>query len=191
MLAGVAIIVSPGPATVLVAATGASFGLRSAYRLIAGLVSSMVIIAVAIGSGLTSVVALYPAVLPVLSLTAVVYMLYLAYRIATAPPIVEPGGHPPTFWSGFVLNFINPKAYAAVAALFGGFVLVDSNPIHDAVLKGGGMIGIIVIGHSLWALGGAVIARVVRRRQTFRRINVGFAVALVAAVLASAFGLMR
>ena len=56
------------------------------------------------------------------------YFAFLAYRIATAPPLTENTefGRQPSFAGGVFLSLVNPKAYAAMAALFSGFVLVPN-----------------------------------------------------------------
>ena len=41
-------------------------------------------------------------------------------------------GRPPSFLGGFGLSLVNPKGYAAMAALFSGFVLLRERLALDA-----------------------------------------------------------
>src|SRR5262249_10037988 len=59
-----------------------------------------------------------------------IYMIFLAWRIATAPPLAEKvvaGGGQPTSWGGFLLAVANPKAYLAIAAVFNGITIVPGS----------------------------------------------------------------
>ena len=78
-----------------------------------------------------------PGAAAVVGSLAAAYMIYLAYRIATAPTLAEDSGQgsPPSFGGGVFLALANPKAYAAMAALFSGFVLVRERPEVDAAVK--------------------------------------------------------
>ena len=64
----------------------------------------------------------YPGVARILIVLAVVYMTFLAYRIAMAPPLGERAsqGRTPGFLAGFLLGITNPKGYAVFATLFSG-----------------------------------------------------------------------
>ena len=56
-----------------------------------------------------------------------VYICYLVWKIATAPVLdiqsASPGDSP-GLRDGFILNLINPKAYAAFLSLFSQFLLL-------------------------------------------------------------------
>ena len=136
-IAGFALAGSPGPATLSLAATGAAFGRRGSLGYVAGLTAGMALIMAVTAISLAGLLLALPGVRPVVLTIAAAYFLYLAFRIATAPPLADTatGRRPPTFLAGIVLNLVNPKAYAAVAALFSGFVLVDGGLALDAAAK--------------------------------------------------------
>ena len=181
---------SPGPATLLIAATSAAFGWRRALPLVVGLLGSMVVIMVLVGAGLAEWVLGNPGVAAIGSGFALVYMVYLAYRIATAPPVssrtTEPVQAPPGFRCGFALNFVNPKAYAAVGAAFTGFSIVPRDPLTDVGVKCALSIGLIALGHTLWLAVGETIARFVRSPRSGRALNVAFAACLLVSLVALA-----
>src|SRR6478735_9306811 len=93
LLAGVALAGSPGPATLSLAAAGAAFGARRVNGYLIGIVVGMV---------------------GVVTIAAAVYFVWLAWRIATAPPLIAEGGarQPPSFMGGLGLSLVNPKGYA-------------------------------------------------------------------------------
>ena len=78
-----------------------------------------------------------PGAAPLVTLAAAAYFLWLAWRIATAPPLTASPAGPgtaPRWYEGAGLSLVNPKAYAAMAALFSGHVLL-AGPLAAAELR--------------------------------------------------------
>jgi threonine/homoserine/homoserine lactone efflux protein len=92
-------------------------------------------------------------------------------------------GKPPSFAGGFVLSLVNPKGYAAMAALFSGFVLTREQLALDAGLKIALLTMVIMAVNLLWLLSGAALTRFFREPRSNRIINVAFAVLLLASVV--------
>jgi len=184
ILAGFALTGSPGPATLGLAASGAAFGLRRSLGLLLGALAGILVVMAVTATGLTGLVLAQPVLGPAVSAVAACYMLYLAYRIATAAPIQGASGEsqPPGFGPGLFLGLGNPKAYAAMATLFSGFVLVRASPVGDAMAKIAILLAIIVVVDWIWLLLGSLLTRVLRDPVLGRAINIAFAVLLVASV---------
>jgi threonine/homoserine/homoserine lactone efflux protein len=179
VLAGLALAGSPGPATLSLAATGAAFGARRALGYMAGIVIGMAVVMGIVATGVVSVLLALPGATPVVTVMAAAYFVYLAMRIATAPPLAAGPGRPrrPTF-----LSLVNPKGYAAMAALFSGFVLVRARFELDAAAKAIVLVAIIIAVNTAWLFAGAALTRHFREPRSNRAINVTFAVLLVAFV---------
>ena len=190
LLAAVALAGSPGPATLSLTATGAAFGARRGLLYLGGIVIGMVVVMAIVASGLVGLLLAVPGAATIVSVLAAGYFLYLAWCIATAPPLDEQAGdrRAPTFAAGFLLSLVNPKGYAAMAALYSGFVLVQARVAADIALKMALLVAIMVAVNVAWLLAGASLTNLFRQPDTNRAINVAFAVLLVASVaLALAF----
>src|SRR5215212_8286093 len=137
MLAGLALAGSLGPATLSLTATGAAFGARRGFGYMTGINVGMFAVMVITASGVVGLLLAVPGATPVVSVLAGAYFLYLAYQIATAPPLSDASAEqsPPSLAAGVLLSLINPKGYAAMAALFSGFVLVRERVALDATVK--------------------------------------------------------
>ena len=184
VLVGFALIGSPGPATLSLAATGAAFGARSGLGFLGGIVFGMVIVMIVVASGLAGLLLALPGATPIASTLAALHIVYLAYRIATAPPLVDAAQNQarPSFTGGVLLAFANPKGWAAMTALFSGFVLVAGNLTLNAALMVLILASIMVVTDVNWLLVGASLTRFFREPRLNRLINVSFAVLLVASV---------
>jgi threonine/homoserine/homoserine lactone efflux protein len=185
LLAAVALVGSPGPATLSLTATGAAFGARRGAGYLAGIVAGMVAVMAIVASGVVGLLLAMPGAMPLVTVLAAAYFLYLAWRIATAPPLSEQAGQqcPPTFFGGLLLSLVNPKGYAAMAALYSGFVLVHDQLALDVAAKMAVLVLIITAVNVAWLFAGAALTRLFRRPRTNRAINVAFAVLLVGSVV--------
>jgi len=183
ILAALALCGSPGPATVSLAATGAAFGPRRSLAYMAGIDAGMVVVMSVTAAGVTGLVLAIPGATPVVAVLAALYFVHLAWRIATAPPLGDTApGSEPSFAAGVLLSLVNPKGYAAMAALFSGVVLIRGRPELDAALKLGVLVVIVVSVNAAWLIAGAALTRFFREPRTSRVINVAFAILLVASV---------
>ena len=184
LLAAVALAGSPGPATLSLTATGAAFGASRGAAYLAGIVVGMVAVMAVVASGLVGLLLAVPGATPVVTVLAAAYFLYLAWRIATAPPLSQDAGErrAPTFTGGLLLSLINPQGYAAMAALYSGFVLVHDRLALDVAVKMAVLVLIITAVNVAWLFAGAALTRLFREPRTNRAINVAFAVLLVASV---------
>lgn len=184
ILAGLALAGSPGPATLSLAAAGAAFGAGRGVGYMIGINLGMIAVMAITASGVVGVLLALPGATPIVTILAAAYFAYLAYRIATAPPLVEgTEQRQPSFAGGIFLSLVNPKGYAAMAALFSGFVLVRWDIGLDVAAKITVLAAIIAVVNIAWLLAGATLTRYFRDPGTNRQINVTFAILLIASVV--------
>ena len=185
MTAAVALMATPGPVTLGSAAAGAAFGAR-AFPYVVTLTCGTVTVMVLVAAGVTGLLASAPGAAPVISVLAGTYILYLAYRIATASPVgtLDPAAELPSLAGGYAFAVVNPKAYGAMGALFSGFPLIAGDPVSGAALKVLTLSSFALAVNITWMLVGTALARVMRDPRASRTLNVGFAVLLLASVAA-------
>ena len=182
--AAIALMGSPGPATLSSAAAGAAYRLR-AVPYVAGITLGTITVMVLVAAGVTGLITSLPGAAPVISALAAAYILYLAWRIATAPPVgaLDRQAAAPPFIGGYAMAVVNPKAYGAMGALFSGFPLVPHDPVTDGTLKVALLSGLALAVNATWMSLGAGLARAMQNPRTSRALNVTFAVLLVASVV--------
>jgi len=168
----------------LLPAIGAAFGARRSIGYMLGHNLGMVGVMAVTASGVVGLLLALPGATPVVIGQSSAYFAYLALRIATAPPLVEAAAQrqQPTFLGGFGLSLVNPKGYAAMAALFSGFVLIQGRIDLDVAAKIAVLAIIIAAVNIAWLLMGAAVTRYFREPRSNRIINVAFAVLLIASV---------
>jgi threonine/homoserine/homoserine lactone efflux protein len=116
----------------------------------------------------------------------VAYILWLAYHVATAPPLAAQSetSSAPTLAGGTLLGVANPKAWVAIGAVFAGNHLATS-ATGDAAAKIAVLTVMIVLINASWLMAGASFAPLLRDPRRARMINAALAVALVGATAAA------
>jgi len=184
LLTSLAIMGSPGPATVSLTAAGVAFGMHSSLRYLAGVITGTAVVLLAVAAGLTGALLAVPGVRPALIAVAVAYILYLAYHIATAPPLAPGAAAAPSFAGGLLLGIANPKAWVAIAAVFVS-VRLSTHAVADAASKTVALTAMIVLINTAWLAAGAWVAPVLRDPVRSRRANVVLAAVLVLSTCAA------
>ena len=183
-LAAFPLMGSPGPATMSLAGLGTAYGFRPSTRYLLGIVAGTTAVLVMVATGLTTLLLTEPILVRALTILAAAYILYLAFRIATAPvgPLALHAERAPAFVPGFTLAVANPKAFAAIGAVYAGHTLVAGDPAADAVWKVAALALVIVIVNTLWLAFGAVFSRALTHPVAGRAANIVFAVMLLVSV---------
>jgi threonine/homoserine/homoserine lactone efflux protein len=184
VVAAIAVMGSPGPATISIAAVGGAFGIARALPYLVGLVIGTTGVLVIVAFGLSAALLSLPAIGSALTVAAIAYVIYLAWKIATAPPLaaLDPAAAPPPLWGGVVLGIANPKAYVAIAAVFAANRFA-ADPAADGLAKTLILAVMIVVIHIVWLTAGAVFARLLTNPVVARIVNVGMATAMLLASL--------
>lgn len=189
LLTSLAIMGSPGPATISLVAAGSAYGLRRSLPYLLGIIAGTIAVLLAVASGITAALLAVPALGSALVWVSAAYILWLAYRIATAPPLSEPAAapHAASFAGGTLLGAANPKAWVAIAAVFASARLADA-ATTDATAKVAALTAMIVVICTGWLVAGTSIAPLLRDPRRARAVNVALAAAVVGA---TALALLR
>jgi threonine/homoserine/homoserine lactone efflux protein len=184
VLTSLAIMGSPGPTTISLVAGGSAYGTRACLPYLAGVIAGTMAVLVAVATGITAALLAVPALGSVLLAISAVYILWLAYHIATAPPLSRraAGAAPLTLGSGALLGVANPKAWVAIAAVFAGSTLADG-AVVDAGAKLAVLSLMIVVIHVGWLGIGIPLAPLLRDPRRARVINALLALTLVGATM--------
>jgi threonine/homoserine/homoserine lactone efflux protein len=180
LVASLALMGSPGPATISVAAVGTAYGVRRSLGYLLGIIVGTTLVLIAVATGITAALLAVPAIGSVLIAISAVYILWLAYHIATAPPLPEQseGSDVPSLAGATLLAVANPKAWVAIAAVFASARLADT-ATTDAVAKVAVLSVMIVLIMVAWLLVGASLAPMLRDPRRARIVNTVLAAALV------------
>ncbi len=186
VIATAALLGSPGPATLSLAAVGATSGVSRGLPYYAGILVGLLFAMLGAIAGLATVLGRWPQASLVIQLLGATYILYVAWKIATAPTVTEADSKDirhPGFRDGFILNILNAKAYAAFLALFSQFLLPIDNRVFAYLASATVCFGVAVIVDAAWLIAGGFLQSLFRNPRSARLIRIVFGLLIVASVI--------
>ena len=176
---------TPGPNNIMLAASGVNFGFSRTVPHMVGVTVGFAVLMIACAAGLGLVFATVPSLHLVLKVAGAAYMLWLAYKVATAHVAGEETGalaRPFTFWQAAAFQWINPKAVVAALSAFALYVrpghAASDFPAMLAVLTVA-TVGSVVT----WTGFGVALRRWLGNPAQARIFNVAMALLLVASIV--------
>jgi threonine/homoserine/homoserine lactone efflux protein len=119
-----------------------------------------------------------------LQIIGVLYILYIALKIASAPvhSFETDTKTQPSFIDGLILNLSNPKAYAAIFALFTQFALPYQSNLKSLVTTGLVCLVVAIVIDTAWVLVGSALRRLFAHPVYARPLRLLFAFLILSAV---------
>ncbi len=174
-----AMSISPGPVNMVIVSSGANHGFRRTLPFVSGATIGFTLLLIFVGFSFLQFVNGYPTLMMYLEFIGSAFIIYVGYKIASSSPeITLEKRSVPTFMQGFLLQWLNPKAWIACAsgaALFSDpttptpliafisvyFVVCYASLAAWAIL--GDRVSLILNSHSRirlfnWVMGGMLIA---------------------------------
>ena len=176
---------TPGPSNVLLMATGAQVGVRRGLGCLLGVGVGMAAMMFVVAFGLGSVILETPLVLRVVKWCGAAFLLWLAWKIATAGgPGKRTEGKPVGFAGAAAFQWVNPKSWLVCASAAATFLDRQAG----SALGQSAALGLVFLAACLpsclpWLAFGAAMQRVLRSPRAFRIFNVTMAALLAASVL--------
>jgi len=125
---------TPGPNNAVASYSAFNFGFKKTIPLIMGVGLGYTTLVILINFVLISIFKTYPIIQEIIRILGTVFLVYLAYKIATSNTSNnEKKTNPVTFYDTFVFQFINPKGVMAATTLISKFVDQD-NYISTSVM---------------------------------------------------------
>ncbi len=177
--------ITPGPNNILVASSGVNFGFRATIPHILGITIGYPLMLFIVGIGLAKIFIAVPLIHAILKYVSIVYLLYLAYRIALASAMGEARSSPKpmTFLQAVAFQWVNGKAWVIALGAVTAYTVVDQTLLLQ-ILALTAISIIITLGCvSCWTLFGAVMRRFLHTEKRRRFFNYTMAALLVLSIL--------
>lgn len=187
LLFAIAMTITPGPNNVMVTASGTNFGFQRTLPHIAGIAAGFPVMVVALGLGLAAVFEKFPLSHQVLKVLGGAYLLYLAWRIATASPLSEgePSprrARPLTFLEAALFQWVNPKAWVLAVSALSTYTTGEADRVAQTLVMAAIFAAVCLPCVSAWAVVGTVIGRFLRAPRLLRAFNIAMATLLLASL---------
>lgn len=180
-------LITPGPNNIMLLTSGLHFGMARTVPHMAGVVGGFMLMVILVGLGLGAVFTAYPQVNIIMQYAAAVYLLYLAWKIATAEPMVagqedeRTARKPMSFLAAAMFQWVNPKAWIIVAGAISLYVPHDHYSLGVLIIALiFGVVGIPSV--AVWAGCGSMFREVFSHERYMRPFNWCMALLLVSSI---------
>jgi threonine/homoserine/homoserine lactone efflux protein len=175
---------TPGPNNAMLMASGLNFGFRRGLPHLWGVALGFAVMVLAVGIGLGAVFQAYPAVYAVLKYAGALYLLYLAWQIATASAVEESGdarGRPIGFLEAAAFQWLNPKGWVMAVGAVSAYAAVAQFPFNVALIAFlFGSLGIL--SSATWLGFGTGLKGLLTSPRAVHTVNIAMALLLVASL---------
>ncbi|HZD88993.1 MAG TPA: LysE family translocator [Pseudolabrys sp.] len=176
---------TPGPNNIMLASSGVNFGFARTIPHMAGVAVGFVVLILACGAGLGLVFAAVPALQLAVKIAGGAYLLWLAWKVATAHASGEAGaapGRPFTFWQAAAFQWINPKGLVAALSAI-AIYLRPGHQVRDLAIMLV-VFGLVTVGSvTTWAGFGVALRRILHKPAHARLFNIAMALLLAASIV--------
>lgn len=174
---------TPGPNNILLAASGVNFGFTRTIPHMAGVTLGFFLLLAACAAGLGLVFAVVPVLQVLLKVAGAAYMLWLAYKVATAHLAdARAPARPFTFLQAAAFQWVNPKAVVAALSAIAIYVRPDHQRFDIPVMLLA--FTVATMGSVLtWSAFGVALRGVLRQPSRARIFNFTMALLLVVSIV--------
>lgn len=179
--------ITPGPNNLMLMSSGANFGFKRTTPHLLGVTLGFMLMLVLVGLGIMQLFDLFPPSYLILKVFCIVYLLYLAFKIATsnAQQKASSESKPFTFIQAALFQWVNPKAWAmalSAVSLYAPDKNLTSVLIVSLVF---GLINLPCV--SSWTLLGEKLQHWLASPKRLKAFNYLMAILLIASVMFSLF----
>lgn len=182
--------ITPGPNNIMLLSSGLTFGYKRTLPHILGVVLGFPLMTIFVGIGLGEFFKVYPFAFTVLKVVGILYLLFLAWKIANSRPEVkksDENSKPMKFIAIVLFQWMNPKNWIKIITAMSVYVTsVEHATIQIIIITTIFFLTVLVSANS-WAVGGVVLNKLIKSDKGIKRFNIIMALLLVLSILPSVF----
>jgi len=185
--------ITPGPNNIMIMASGVNFGVNRSLPHLLGICFGFPVMLIMVGLGLSTIFVEYPSLHEVIKVLGLIYLLYLARKIAFSAPASLEGSvsKPFSFSQAAFFQWVNPKAWVMAISAISAFTSPSSGVYIEVLVIS--LIFFLVTFPCVgaWLFFGVGLKRFLRSQNYLRLFNASMASLLVVSVLPVIVGLIK
>lgn len=181
-----------GPNNIMIMSSGVNYGVKASLPHLLGICLGFPIMVLLVGIGFGVVFQHYPWLHLLIKIVGIIYLLWLAWRIASsAPGSIDAVQRPPlTFWQAALFQWVNGKAWVMASGAIAAFTSLAGSFYFDVAQITAAFLLMSFPCVGLWLLFGALLRPLLAKPLPQRIFNVCMALLLVASVAPAAYDLL-
>jgi threonine/homoserine/homoserine lactone efflux protein len=176
---------TPGPNNIMVTSSGLNFGFRATIPHMLGITIGVALMLLLVGFGLEQVFLAMPLMHQILKLLAALYLVYFAWRIATAAKVggAEKPSRPLTVLQGATFQCVNVKAWIVAVSGVTTYTVVDASLPLQICQIAALSAGMALLSVLCWTLFGQWLRQFLNTSRRLRWFNYTMAILLLASII--------
>jgi threonine/homoserine/homoserine lactone efflux protein len=173
-----AMSISPGPVNMIILSSGVNYGVKRTMPYVSGATIGFTLLLLVIGLGVFQFIKVYPSFLTYLAIAGSLYIIYMGYKIACSKPNIEVKNiNAPKFYQGFLLQWINPKAW--IACVSGVSIFSKAESTHQFLIFAGIYFIVCYLSLGVWAILGDKLSLLLNSSIRLRFFNITMGLLLI------------
>ena len=173
-------VVTPGPANLVLMSSGARFGFYKSIPFVIGVTCGKLFLTIGLGLGFLSLIHSNQILINIIKIVGTAYICWLSWKILFLKldkNNTDDQDYIPSLTNGLLVHPLNPKAWAMIIAAYTQFtsfgnVQVEMNWLTEVSIVVITFFSIQTISHSLWCWGGGLIFNFLAKKDMSRQIVV-------------------
>jgi threonine/homoserine/homoserine lactone efflux protein len=165
-----AMSISPGPVNMIILSSGVDYGTKKTMPYVTGATIGFTLLLLFVGLFLKKFIEAYPSLLTFISVAGTLYIIYMGYKIASSHPEIKVKKTDiPKFYEGFLLQWLNPKAWIACVS---GVSIFSSSECYGSFLTFVSIYFVVCyISLAIWAFLGEKVSFLLKSPFRLRLFN--------------------
>jgi len=181
---------TPGPNNIMLLSSGLTYGYKKTIPHILGVVIGFPLMTMFVGLGLGEVFKIYPFIFTILKIVGLLYLLWLAWKIANSTPKFkenDENSKPLKFIPIILFQWINPKNWIKVITAMSVYVTSVENATTQIIVITIIFFLTVLVSANTWAVSGVILKKLIKSDVGIRRFNIIMAILLVLSIVPTLF----
>jgi threonine/homoserine/homoserine lactone efflux protein len=177
--------ITPGPNNLMMLASGVNYGVKASLPHLIGICLGFPLMVLLVGLGFGAVFSQFPALHSLIKWLGIVYLLYLAWKIASSAPRTLEGGNgqPFSFWQAAAFQWVNAKAWMMATGAIAAFTTVGGAVFWDVAQIVLAFFAMSFPCVGAWLVFGAMLQNLLQSARSQRVFNIVMGLILASSVV--------
>ncbi len=176
--------VTPGPNNVMIMSSGVNHGVKKSLPHLFGIAVGFTVMVFAVGMGFGFVFEKYPVIHKIIKVVGIIYLLFLAWLIATSNSSLENNDAKPfSFFQAALFQWVNPKAWVMITGAVAAFTTVSANLFSEVVIIALLFFSLGAPCVCIWLFFGVALKKYMSSPKHLKVFNISMALLLVVSIL--------
>lgn len=177
--------VTPGPNNIMIMTSGLNYGIKSSIPHLLGICFGFPAMVIMVGLGFSVVFEMYPIFHEAIKILGVIYLLYLAWLIASSSPnsLEVEKSKPLSFTQAALFQWVNPKAWVMATGAVSAYTSISSDIFLQVLFIALAFFIVAFPCVGIWLFFGAALKKYLKSPKHQKIFNLFMALLLIASVL--------